>query len=139
MASEPAASARGAGLEGARFVGFIPVRDAALARPFYEEILGLGLVEDSPFALVFDAYGTMVRVTPVGEFIPHPFTIAGFDVPDIDASARALTAAGVIFTRYEFMEQDELGIWTSPSGARVAWLLDPDGNTLSLTTFPDAS
>jgi hypothetical protein len=29
--------------------------------------------------------------------------------------------------------QDDLGIWSSPSGARVAWFRDPDGNTLSLT------
>jgi hypothetical protein len=33
------------------------------------------------------------------------------------------------------MEQDDLGIWTSPSGARVAWFKDPDGNVLSLTEF----
>jgi hypothetical protein len=39
------------------------------------------------------------------------------------------------FKRYEGIEQDELGIWTSPSGARVAWFGDPDGNTLSLTEF----
>jgi len=33
------------------------------------------------------------------------------------------------------MGQDKLGIWTSPSGARIAWFKDPDGNTLSLTEF----
>jgi hypothetical protein len=31
------------------------------------------------------------------------------------------------------MPQDDLGIWSAPSGARVAWSTDPDGNTLSLT------
>ena len=33
------------------------------------------------------------------------------------------------------MEQDELGVWSAPGGARVAWFKDPDGNVLSLTQF----
>jgi predicted enzyme related to lactoylglutathione lyase len=41
----------------------------------------------------------------------------------------------VVFTRYDGMGQDALGIWTAPDGARVAWFLDPDGNNLSLTQF----
>ena len=44
-------------------------------------------------------------------------------------------AKGVRFTRYDGMGQDEAGIWTTPSGDRVAWFTDPDGNTLSLTTL----
>jgi hypothetical protein len=38
-----------------------------------------------------------------------------------------------MFQRYGGMPQDDLGIWSSPSGARIAWFSDPDGNTLSLT------
>jgi hypothetical protein len=34
------------------------------------------------------------------------------------------------------MDQDELGVWTSPSGARIAWFKDPDENTLSLAQVP---
>jgi len=34
------------------------------------------------------------------------------------------------------MEQDEHGIWTAPSGARIAWFTDPDGNTLSVAQLP---
>jgi hypothetical protein len=41
----------------------------------------------------------------------------------------------VRFSRYDSMEQDDVGIWTTPGGDRVAWFKDPDGNTLSLTTF----
>jgi predicted enzyme related to lactoylglutathione lyase len=33
------------------------------------------------------------------------------------------------------MDQDDQRIWTTPAGDRVAWFLDPDGNTLSLTAF----
>jgi hypothetical protein len=44
-----------------------------------------------------------------------------------------LIERGVEPLRYENREQDALGIWTSPSGARVLWFADPDGNVLSLT------
>jgi predicted enzyme related to lactoylglutathione lyase len=93
------------------------------------------VVEETPFALVLDAGGTMLRVTPVPEFVAQPFTIAGWAVPDIDAAVRVLAGSGVEFSRYDGLAQDELGVWTSPNGGRVAWFKDPDGNTLSLTAF----
>jgi len=117
------------------FMGFIPVHDTDVARHFYEQVLGLKVVEDTPFALVVDANGTRVRITPVPELVPQPFTIAGWQVSDITAAARTLADRGVRFLHYDGMDQDDLGIWTAPSGDRVAWFSDPDGNTLSLTTF----
>jgi hypothetical protein len=46
---------------------------------------------------------------------------------------RALRAKGVVLESYPFMQQNALGIWTAPSGAKVARLKDADGNLLSLT------
>jgi hypothetical protein len=46
-----------------------------------------------------------------------------------------LTGRGITFVRYAGMEQDDLGIWTTPGGDRIAWFTDPDGNVLSLTQF----
>jgi hypothetical protein len=54
-------------------------------------------------------------------------------VADIEAEIRDLTGRGVAFLRYDDMGQDELGVWTTPGGEKVAWFADPDGNTLSLT------
>jgi catechol 2,3-dioxygenase-like lactoylglutathione lyase family enzyme len=122
-------------LADAPFIGFIPVRDLAAVRGFYVDVLGLRVAADTPFALVLDAGGAMLRVTPVGEFTAQPFTVAGWTVPDISAEVRALAGRGVRFTVYEGMDQDDLGIWTAPGGDQVAWFADPDGNTLSLTTF----
>jgi catechol 2,3-dioxygenase-like lactoylglutathione lyase family enzyme len=122
-------------LTGASFIGFIPVRDVAAARDFYTETLGLPVVDDTPFALVLDAGGTMLRVTPVGELRPQPFTVAGWKVPDIAATVRDLAGRGVQFSRYDGIDQDDLGLWTAPGGDKIAWFTDPDGNTLSLTTF----
>ena len=121
-----------------KLVTFIPTADAVKARAFYESVLGLRLVTDEkPFALVFDANGIMLRVTPVhGEHKPTPSTILGWSVESIDATGERLAAAGVEFLRYPGLNDKDLrGIWTSPSGARVAWFHDPDGNVLSLTQF----
>jgi catechol 2,3-dioxygenase-like lactoylglutathione lyase family enzyme len=122
-------------LADAPFIGFIPVRDLAAARAFYEGTLGLRVVDDTPFALVLDAGGTMLRVTPAPGPAARDFTVAGWNVPDIAAAVRDLARRGVQFARYDGMTQDDLGIWTTPVGDQVAWFQDPDGNTLSLTAF----
>jgi catechol 2,3-dioxygenase-like lactoylglutathione lyase family enzyme len=115
-------------------VGFIPTVDAERARVFYRDTLGLPLVSDElPFALVFDANGAMLRVTVVPHLTPAPHTILGWKVADIASAAKALAEAGVQFERYPWMAQDELGIWASPSGTKVTWFKDPDGNTLSIS------
>ncbi len=120
---------------GAPLMAFIPVSDLAAARAFYESTLGLAVREESPYALVLDAAGTMLRLTPVSELRVQPFTIAGWQVPDVGSVIDDLSALGVAFIRYEGMDQDDRGIWTTPGGDQVAWFRDPDGNTLSLTTF----
>ena len=76
-------------------VAFIPVTDIAMARSFYESTLGLPVVDDSPFALVVDANGTNVRITPVPDLRPQPFTILGWEVADIEAAVEGLVARGV--------------------------------------------
>jgi catechol 2,3-dioxygenase-like lactoylglutathione lyase family enzyme len=119
----------------ADLVGFVAATDAERARTFYGDVLGLTLVEESPFACVFDANGTMLRVTMVPTVHAAPYTVLGWAVDDIAASIRELDARGVSFVRFDGMEQDPDGIWTAPGGARIAWFRDPDGNTLSLTQF----
>jgi hypothetical protein len=59
----------------------------------------------------------------------------GLRCSEISTMARELESAGVRFERYENIKQDDQGIWTSPTGARVAWFKDPDGNVLSLSGF----
>ena len=92
-------------LADASFIGFIPVRDLAAARAFYAGTLGLRVVDDTPFALVLDAGGTMLRLTPVPELAARPSRLPGGSCP------------------------------TSAPGYQVAWFKDREGNTLSLTAF----
>jgi catechol 2,3-dioxygenase-like lactoylglutathione lyase family enzyme len=117
-----------------KIIGFVPITDAARAKSFYAEKLGLKFVSEDSFAVVFDANGTMLRLTLLPEVKPQAFTILGWEVSDIVATVKRLQGAGVIFERYgDFMKQDELGIWDAPGGARVAWFKDPDGNTLGVS------
>jgi catechol 2,3-dioxygenase-like lactoylglutathione lyase family enzyme len=112
---------------------FVATTDGTLARRFYGTTLGLRIVSEDDFALVCDAHGVALRIQKVGTLRPQGFTVLGWNVPDIEATVDGLAARGVAFERFEGMEQDERAIWTAPSGARVAWFKDPDGNVLSVT------
>ena len=112
---------------------FVATTDPERAKAFYGDTLGLPLVSDDPWALVFSAAGAVLRIQKVERHTPHPFTALGWSVPDVAADVAALASRGVRFERYEGMQQDAAGVWTSPSGAKVAWFKDPDGNVLSLT------
>jgi catechol 2,3-dioxygenase-like lactoylglutathione lyase family enzyme len=116
-------------------IAFVATTNPARAKKFYAKTLGLRLVSEDPFALVFDAGGTMLRVATVPKLQPAGYTVLGWIVPDIDAAIAKLRKGGVRMKRYKGMKQDKLGVWTSPSRARIAWFNDPDGNTLSLTQF----
>jgi catechol 2,3-dioxygenase-like lactoylglutathione lyase family enzyme len=115
-------------------IAFVPTTDAARARSFYEGVLGLRFVNDDGFAMVLDANGIMVRVAKVPPpFKPAQFTILGWQVPEIENVVRGLQERGVHFEIFGFFKQDELGIWTAPTGDKVAWFKDPDGNVLSVS------
>jgi predicted enzyme related to lactoylglutathione lyase len=117
-------------------IAFVATTDPARAKKFYMKTLGLPLTGEDPFAVVFDAGGTMLRVAIVPKLQPAGYTMLGWTVPDIEKTVQALARRGVTVKRYPGMDQDARGIWTSPSGARIAWFADPDGNTLSLTAMP---
>jgi|SRR5581483_641339 len=123
-------------LDSAPIMAFSATADAGRAKTFYGDQLGLKLVEDGPFALVFDAAGTMLRVQKVKEVRQAQYTMLGWKVSDIVAKVDELSQAGVKFEHYGFPGVDERGIWTPPgSTTKVVWFKDPDGNILSLTQF----
>jgi hypothetical protein len=75
----------------------------------------------------------MIRIAKAPEFKPAQFTIFGWQVTDIENIVAELEKKGVHFERFGFFEQDKLGIWTAPTGDKVAWFKDPDGNILSVS------
>lgn len=75
----------------------------------------------------------MIRIAKAGKFTPAQYTVMGWEVTDIGAMVKWLNSRGVEFEKYPFVQDRELGIWTTPNGDKVAWFKDPDGNVLSLS------
>ena len=114
-------------------IGFVATKCPAESKAFYGSVLGLRQLSEDDYAIVFDANGVMLRVQIVAEHSPQPFTVMGWRVSKLPALAAELVARGVVFERFEGLDQDDSGVWVAPSGARIAWFKDPDGNLLSLT------
>lgn len=114
---------------------FIAVEDVDAALPFYRDVLGLPYLGFDGFAHRFRAGPNTLRVVkpPQGR-AKADYTVLGWESDDIGRDVAALTSRGVAFVRYPFFgdQQDAVGIWTAPSGDKVAWFLDPSGNNLSL-------
>jgi catechol 2,3-dioxygenase-like lactoylglutathione lyase family enzyme len=116
-------------------IAFVPTTSSARAKDFYANVLGLHLVSEDAFALVFDAGGTMLRVASVPQLQPAGHTVLGWIVTNIRNAVGELSRKGITFQRYPGLAQDDEGIWSAPGGAQVAWFQDPDGNILSVTEF----
>lgn len=114
-------------------IGFIPSRDPAAVRAFYEDVLGLELIAEDEFSITFDGGGTPVRLTRVAGYASPSHTVFGWEVDDLDQAVSELGKRDVAMARFDGVPQDDLGVWTAPDGTRVVWFLDPDGNVLSLT------
>jgi catechol 2,3-dioxygenase-like lactoylglutathione lyase family enzyme len=126
-------------LSSATAIAFIGVSSLDAGRAFYEGMLGLAIVSQDEFAVVADAGGVQVRITQPPQVIAAPYTVLGFQVEDVSATVSGLVAKGIVFERYPWFgdAQDADGVWLAPSGTRVAWFKDPDGNLLSISG-PDA-
>jgi catechol 2,3-dioxygenase-like lactoylglutathione lyase family enzyme len=120
-------------LSSEKLVAFVSTTNADHARAFYRDKLGLRLVSEDNFALVFESNGAPLRVALTKEVKPAQGTVLGWDVKDIRATILDLKKAGVTFEIFGFFKQDDLGIWTAPNGDQVAWFKDPDGNILSVS------
>ena len=116
-----------------KIISFVATVKPEKARLFYEKTLGLKFVSEDPFAIVFDVNGTMLRVQKVKEFVAAGYTVLGWEVADIRGEIEELAAKGVKFEVFPGIGQDELGVWTSPAGGKIAWFKDPDGNLLSVS------
>jgi catechol 2,3-dioxygenase-like lactoylglutathione lyase family enzyme len=114
-------------------VAFLLTQSPDKAIAFYRDTLEFPYLRDDGFALVFNLYGTMLRIAKVPQFTPAQNTVLGWEVDDIQSAVAALSQKGVAFERYPGMGQDDNGVATFPNNDKVAWFKDPDGNVLSLS------
>ena len=120
-------------LASSKLLGFVPTKNAAASREFYESKLGFEFVSDDPFALVMRAGDATIRIAKVPNFKPAPYTVLGWEVSDIEGVVKWLQERGIACEKFPWVEDKELGIWSAPGGDRVAWFKDPDGNVLSVS------
>ncbi len=125
-------------LQTAKLTAFLATAKPEDAKAFYGTTLGLRLVSDDQFALAFDSGGIPLRVQKVEKLQPQSHTALGWQVLNVRAAVTDLSQRGVSFERYPILEQDDLGIWQAPSGTKVVWFKDPDGNILSLSESPNS-
>jgi catechol 2,3-dioxygenase-like lactoylglutathione lyase family enzyme len=90
-------------LRGSKLMAFIATRDAARARRFYQEVLGLPVISEDAFAVVLDAHGTTLRLQKVEQLTPHPFTTLGWEVGDLAHILSDKFCDGLPFHREECM------------------------------------
>jgi catechol 2,3-dioxygenase-like lactoylglutathione lyase family enzyme len=114
-------------------MGFVVTTDYDKARAFYEGRLGFEFVSLDQFALAVRAGENMIRIVKVADFKPFPGTVLGWQTDDVRRIVLWLKERGIETEKYPFVEDKQLGIWSAPSGARVAWFKDPDDNVLSVS------
>ena len=83
--------------------------------------------------MVMQMGGNQIRAVQLPAFTPQQGTILGWQVEEIEAVATWLLERGIETEKYSFIQDQKLGIWNAPSGDRVAWFKDPDGNVLSIS------
>jgi len=113
---------------------FVITADAGAAKKFYGEVLGLKFLTEDDYGLTFEMNNTFLRISITNKenAAPQKNTVLGWTVPNIDESVDFLKGKGIIFEKYNFLQQDENGIWEAPDGTKVAWFKDPNGNVLSI-------
>jgi catechol 2,3-dioxygenase-like lactoylglutathione lyase family enzyme len=118
----------------------IPVKDLGAARRFYEETLGLRLVNVEPGVVATYASGGATMNVYQSQFGgTNKGTAALWEVDDIDGTVKQLKARGVSFEHYDDMQGvTREGDIHRAGPIKVAWLKDPSGNILSLQSRPAA-
>lgn len=120
-------------LQNAKIMPFVAIQNEHKALAFYGDLFGLRTISSDQFAIEFDAgNGIILRAAFAKEVTPAPYTVLGWQVTQIENIVREMIDKGVVFERYGFMQQDDLGIWNAGS-AKVAWFKDPFGNLLSVS------
>jgi catechol 2,3-dioxygenase-like lactoylglutathione lyase family enzyme len=114
-------------------VGFLVTTNPDAARRFYTEVLGFRLLSDDAHALAFNTHDGRLRIVKAEQFTPAHGTVLGWEVPEIQAAVADLTSKGALFERFPGMQADENAVFTFPTGDKVAWFKDPEGNLLSLS------
>jgi predicted enzyme related to lactoylglutathione lyase len=119
-------------LQNAPMYSYIPAKEVARARKFYEEKLGFKPKEVTAGGVVYEfAEGTSCFLYPTPNAGTSQASQAFWKVEDIEKEVAELMARGVKFEKYDMPEMNEEGIATA-GGAKAAWFRDTEGNIMAL-------
>ena len=120
-------------LQEAPLYAYIPARDVARARRFYEGKLGLKASLELAGGVIYEfGRGTACFLYLTPNAGTSQASQAFWDVDDIEREVAELKRRGITFERFEGTPNvDENGISTA-GGARAAWFRDSEGNILAL-------
>lgn len=121
-------------LNNAPVAAVLPAMDMARAKDFYQNKLGLKLLpmpmEDPMIFEAGDKTTLVVYHRPDGTKAEH--TVAGFNVKDIVATIKELTAKGVTFEDYDMPGLKTIDHIMNYGGAKSAWFKDTEGNIIAV-------
>jgi catechol 2,3-dioxygenase-like lactoylglutathione lyase family enzyme len=112
---------------------YISSTKLSAAKYFYKDKLGLMILSEKESGIELRANGVSLTIQFVKSFTPQKFTVLGWRVKNIAEIVSLLNNNGIHCERYESLQQDYHGIWTSLEGVKQAWFKDPDGNILSIS------
>ncbi|HEY1327801.1 MAG TPA: VOC family protein [Casimicrobiaceae bacterium] len=112
---------------------YIPARDVARARTFYEQTLGFTPARETAGGVVYE-FGdrTACFLYPTSNAGTSRASQAFWEVDDVEREVAELTARGVRFEDYRMPgEKSPSGVVTA-GGAKAAWFKDTEGNILAI-------
>ena len=120
-------------LQDAPLYAYIPARDMARARKFYEEKVGFKATQQTNGGVVYAfGKGTAAFLYPTPNAGTSQASQAFWSVADVDREIEALKARGVVFEDYDMLgERSRAGAITA-GGAKAAWFKDSEGNIMAL-------
>ena len=111
---------------------YIPVKDVARARQFYEQKLGFKPKMETAGGVVYEfAGGTGCFLYPTPNAGTSQASQAFWEVADIESEVAKLKKRGVVFEDYKMPGQDANGI-LNEGGAKAAWFKDTEGNIMAV-------
>ena len=115
-------------------IATISVKDLAVARKFYEGVLGLRLQHAKGEEATTSRTGKAASRVYRSNFAGKPkATALHFHVgPDIDRLVKGLTERGVSFEHSDMPGLTRQGALHVSGDTKIAWFKDPDGNILCL-------
>jgi predicted enzyme related to lactoylglutathione lyase len=120
-------------LSNAPIRAYIPARDVARARTFYEQKIGLTPKEEYSEGVIYECGGSEVFLYPTPNAGTSKASQAFWQVSDVEAEVAALKARGVVFEEYDLPGVTMTNSIATGGGAKTAWFTDTEGNILAIS------